>query len=155
MADPIREEASIEIKASPEKVWMLVSDITRMGEWSPECRSCEWVGGATGPAVGAKFKGKNKAGVMRWSTTCEITVADPGNEFTFLRPGPDGGATWSYKFASTPGGGTRLNESCQTAKAPPLPLRILAPVLMPGRDLGRSIRTTLEGIKTAAEGSAR
>ena len=54
------DEVSIEIAAPPERVYELVADITRMGDWSPECYHCEWTKGATGPAVGARFKAKNK-----------------------------------------------------------------------------------------------
>ena len=48
-----------EINASPETVFAMVSDLTRMGEWSPENQGGQWVKGATGPAVGAQFKGRN------------------------------------------------------------------------------------------------
>ena len=33
---------SIVIAASPDAVYDLVSDMTRMGEWSPVCRACWW-----------------------------------------------------------------------------------------------------------------
>src|SRR4051812_29945801 len=56
------DEVSIEIEATPEDVYALVSDITRMGEWSPECRRCTWTKGASGPAVGARFRARNKGG---------------------------------------------------------------------------------------------
>ncbi len=52
------DSVSIDIAAPPEKVYALVSDITRMGEWSPECRSCRWADEATGPTVGARFKAR-------------------------------------------------------------------------------------------------
>ena len=57
------DEVSIEIAASPEAVYALVSDITRMGEWSPECRECTWANGATGPAVGARFRRRTRVAV--------------------------------------------------------------------------------------------
>ncbi|MGH9050843.1 MAG: SRPBCC family protein [Acidimicrobiia bacterium] len=47
---------SLHVDAPPEKLYELVSDVTRMGEWSPECRRCEWIDGATGPAVGARCR---------------------------------------------------------------------------------------------------
>ena len=56
----------------------MVSDVTRMGEWSPETIRCTWIDGATGPAVGARFKGTNRRGIFRWSTKPEIVVADRG-----------------------------------------------------------------------------
>jgi len=54
--------ARIEIDAAPVAVYALVSDISRMGEWSPECYRCEWLGGATTAAIGAKFRGHNRLG---------------------------------------------------------------------------------------------
>ena len=54
---PEESSASIDIDAPPDVVWRLVADITRMGEWSPECWKAEWEGDATGPAVGAHFHG--------------------------------------------------------------------------------------------------
>lgn len=53
---------SREIKASRERLWEMVSDVTRMGDWSPETTTAVWTGGATGPAVGAKFRGSNRHG---------------------------------------------------------------------------------------------
>src|SRR5215213_9637584 len=55
-------EVSRDIKASPMAVWSAVSDVTRMGEWSPECHTCAWAEDATGPAVGARFVGHNRNG---------------------------------------------------------------------------------------------
>ena len=58
-------EARIEIEAAPLTVYELVSDITRMGEWSPECYRCEWLDGATTAAPGARFRGHNRLGKIR------------------------------------------------------------------------------------------
>ncbi len=94
-----------EINAPAEQVWGLVSDLPRMGEWSPEATGGKWLKGATGPAVGARFKGTNKAGSKRWSTTCEVTECVPGEVFTFrVTAGPIPVATWSYRFEPTDGG---------------------------------------------------
>ena len=71
------------ITASPERVYELVSDLPRMGEWSPENTGGKWIKGATRAAVGAKFKGTNAKGIMRWSTIATVTAADPGREFAF------------------------------------------------------------------------
>jgi uncharacterized protein YndB with AHSA1/START domain len=57
MSNPV--VVSKEVNASPETVFAMVSDLTRMGEWSPENQGGQWVKGATGPAVGAQFKGRN------------------------------------------------------------------------------------------------
>ncbi|MDG5483367.1 SRPBCC family protein [Mycolicibacterium gadium] len=76
-------EVRIEIGAPPLEVYELLSDITRMGDWSPECYRCEWLDGATTAPVGAKFRGNNRLGKARWTTDAVITAADPGREFAF------------------------------------------------------------------------
>jgi uncharacterized protein YndB with AHSA1/START domain len=104
---------TVEVAAPPERVWALVSDVTRMGEWSPETTACDWVGDADGPEVGARFRGRNQIGWRRWSTTCTVTAADPGRRFAF-RVASVGGlpvADWSFEMAPTEGG-CRVTESC-------------------------------------------
>jgi len=100
-------EAQVHIDASPETVYGVVSDVTRMGEWSPETIKCEWIDGATGPVVGARFKGSNKRGFVRWSTKPVVIVADPGREFAF-DVSPD--TRWRYRFEAD-GTGTTVSES--------------------------------------------
>lgn len=85
------------MSADPGTVYELISDVTRMGEGSPETISCRWVSGARGAAVGAKFKGSNRHGWHRWSTTCKVTAAEPWRRFAFevgLFGTPV--ATWEY-----------------------------------------------------------
>jgi uncharacterized protein YndB with AHSA1/START domain len=105
-------EARIHIDAAPEAVYAMVADITRMGEWSPETVSARWVDGASGAAVGAKFKGKNKRR-MSWTTTCTVTDADPGRLFAFSV----GKTHWRYEFAAADGG-TDVVESFSFADEP-------------------------------------
>ena len=88
-------QATIHINATPDTVFALVSDVTRMGEWSPETIHCEWVEGATGPAVGAKFKGTNKLGFYKWSTTPTITELSPRQGVRLRRRRDRSGATRS------------------------------------------------------------
>ena len=71
------------VRAEPEAVYDLVADVSRMGEWSPECYRCEWVGSTTGPEVGARFRGWNRFKGLRWSRLCEVVTADRGREFSF------------------------------------------------------------------------
>ena len=100
---------SVHIARPPAEVWAAIADITRMGEWSPECVAARWVGDATGPAVGARFEGDNEARVAgrtikRWTTTSEVTQCDPGVRFEFVA---EGYTTWRYDFeASGTGTGT-------------------------------------------------
>ena len=72
-----------EVLASPEKVWSLVTDLPRMGEWSPENQGGKWAKGATGPAVGATFKGKNGNGKKNWSTSVKVNAVDAPRKFSF------------------------------------------------------------------------
>jgi len=71
-------EVSIHIDAPADTVWDLISDLPRMGEWSPETRRVEWQGGAAGPTVGTKFKGHNAAGAKKWTTTGTIAECERG-----------------------------------------------------------------------------
>ncbi len=106
------DEVTIDIDASPDTVYGLVSDITRMGEWSPECVRCSWAKGATGRAVGARFKAKNKGSRgPAWYNTPKVTAAKPGHEFAFNRSGPGiGSYTWRFVMEPT-ATGTRVTES--------------------------------------------
>ena len=94
-----------DIGAAPDVVWSLISDVTRMGEWSPEATGGAWKGEATGPAVGARFAGKNTRGKRTWSTACEVIAADPGARFAFaVKSGPLSVATWDYTVTPTADG---------------------------------------------------
>ncbi len=85
------------IAASPDAVWALVSDLPRMGEWSPENTGGHWAGGATGPAVDARFKGTNSNGKNSWSTLVKVTRCEPGRAFEFdVTAFGFSVATWSY-----------------------------------------------------------
>lgn len=99
------------VSASPAEVWSKVSDLTRMGEWSPENRGGEWIGGATGPAVGAKFKGKNVNGKRSWSTVVVVTDYVPPRRIVFaLEVGPWTWCDWIYEVEPE-GNGTRVTHS--------------------------------------------
>lgn len=97
--------ASRSISADADRVWSLVSDVTRMGEWSPETTRGTWVKGATGPSVGARFKGENELGKKSWATTCEVVETEPGRSFCFrVLGGPFGVALWEYRIEPTDDG---------------------------------------------------
>jgi hypothetical protein len=147
---------TIEIAAAPEHVYALVSDITRMGEWSPECIKCSWSKGATGPEIGARFKATNKGGRgPAWFNTPVVTAAELGREFAFNRSGPGiGSYTWRYVFESTPTG-TRVTESYD-AERPLGELMTWLTMKWTGSqnrddDLHAGMTTTLARVKAAAE----
>jgi Polyketide cyclase / dehydrase and lipid transport len=74
---------SVEVAADPLKVWEMVTDLPRMGEFSPENIGGEWLDGATGPAVGAQFRGFNRNGSRLWWTKVTVVACEPGRLFTF------------------------------------------------------------------------
>jgi hypothetical protein len=73
-----RGTASIEVAVPPEVVYLLVSDVTRMGEWSPECYRCTWLDDVGTAVPGARFRGYNKLGNFRWQTTAVIRRGEDG-----------------------------------------------------------------------------
>jgi hypothetical protein len=100
-----------EIAAPAEQIWAMVAELSRMGEWSPENIGGKWLGGATGPALGAKFKGTNRNGRRRWSTVATVTACEPGRAFEFTVASAGWKvARWGYQIE--PGSsGCRVTES--------------------------------------------
>lgn len=93
---------SLDVDAPAERVWSLLSDLPRMGELSPENTGGRWLGGATGPALGARFRGANRSGRRRWSTTAEVVRCEQGSAFAFdVVAGPMAVARWSYELTPT------------------------------------------------------
>lgn len=110
MAETVR--VSRRMAASPQKVWALISDVTRMGEWSPESTGGKWLGNPKGPEVGARFVGQNRNGKRRWATLCQVTDCVPGSRFGFhVGVGPLKIATWAYDIETTTDGGCIVTES--------------------------------------------
>ena len=68
----MRGSVTVHMAAPAGRVWDLVADITRIGEFSPETFEAEWLDGAEGPGAGARFRGhvrRNGRGPVYW-TTC-------------------------------------------------------------------------------------
>ncbi len=157
MPDVREVEVDELIAGAPETLYALVSDVTRMGDWSPENKACRWVGGATGPALGARFKGANRRGWRRWSTTCTVVTADPGHTFSFkVAFGPLPVAVWTYSFAAE-GAGTRVTESWEDRR--PGWMKVASPVVMGVGDQAShnraGMRKTLAELRRAAEAGRR
>ncbi|MFI6166449.1 SRPBCC family protein [Nocardia sp. NPDC051052] len=88
----------------PHKVYELITDVTRMNEWSPESAGAQWLSGEPG-AVGSTFRGDNRRPWIRWSTICTVTAADPGERFAFaVRASGRPVATWEYEIKAQPDG---------------------------------------------------
>ncbi len=100
------------IEARPEALYGIIADVTRTPEYTPDIVRVEWLDGATGPAVGARFKAINTAGKgPKWSNKPVITVLDPNREIAWERTEKGGGTLeWRYRFEPE-GTGTRVTES--------------------------------------------
>jgi uncharacterized protein YndB with AHSA1/START domain len=149
----MHDSVTVHIAAPPERVWDLVSDVTRIGEFSPETFEAEWLEGATGPAVGAKFRGhvkRNGKGPVYW-VTCTVLVSEPGREFTFGTAGRSEPLNvWSYRLEPN-GDGTDVTESFTLANK--LALRAYWALLgwTRGRTNRNGMQTTLERMKAVVE----
>jgi uncharacterized protein YndB with AHSA1/START domain len=151
----MRDEVTVHMAAPAERIWELVSDVTQIGRFSPETFEAEWMDGATGPAVGARFRGhvrRNERRLVYW-TTCTVLACEPGREFTFAVGGAGDSAinTWSYRLAPS-GEGTDVTESFQLADK--LPLRVYWALAgwARGRRNRNDMRRTLERIRSEVEG---
>ncbi len=151
----LRYAESIVVARSPEALYDMVSDVTRMGEWSPVCTACWWDdGGVAQP--GAWFTGRNELPERTWETRSQVVAADRGREFAFVVGGSR--VRWGYTFAAVDGG-TLVTESWEF-----LPDGIAsfqhrygedAPAQIADRTEAahQGIPVTLAAIKKAAEGS--
>ena len=147
--------ASIEIKATPDAVYGLIADIPGMGRRSPECVRCAWVSGDHA-APGARFRGTNRQGLLRWSTVCAVEVAD-GRQLVFaVVEGAAGRRTrWRYQVDETIDG-TKVTESCEPVSLTRSgALSFVLNVLRGGGDrveqVRRGMQATLANLKGEAE----
>lgn len=152
--DPaISDTASLRIRATPERLYDLVTDVANMGQLSPECTGGRWLGDATGARVGARFKGSNRRGWVRWSTHNTVVAADPGREFAFETS--ESGMRWTYRFVPE-ADSTVVSESREAFRDRPLISRVFSGLLLGGMEahddeLRQGLLDTLERLKQVAE----
>ena len=151
-----QDSQSVVIEAPAERIYELVADLPRMGDWSPECRRVEWLDGSTGPAEGAAFIGHNQGGprgLMKWSRRGRVLTADPGREFAFAtEEGGRESTEWRYLLEPVEGG-TRVTES-YTVRWIPTWARIVDVPTNRAAELREAMRDTLERLKGAAEATS-
>lgn len=145
-------EAVVTIDAAPERVWELVTDITRMGEWSPESTGGRWTGGATGPAVGARFTGSNARGIVRWRTHCRVVECERPSRFAFTVA--ENGMTWGWRLEAQ-GTGTTLTQWRERTTPTNVLVRALVATGVLGKDretlMVDGMHRTLARLKAHAE----
>lgn len=149
-------DKSIVIQAPAQVVYELVADPMRMAEWSPECVRCEWIGSATHPDIGARFRGTSRNGRRRWRTTSTIVEMRPAELFAwdvayFGQPV----ARWEYRIEPH-ADGVELVESVEDRRGSLL--RAVSPYITGSPDRARrnadTMESTLQAVKAAAEASA-
>jgi len=110
---------SVTVGRDPGSVYAIISDVSRIGELSPVCKSGAWEDDAQAGKEGAWFTGHNVLGSYTWDTHCKVVAATPGREFTFVNYGPgreSGLVRWGYAFEPD-GAGTRVTETWQLLPA--------------------------------------
>jgi hypothetical protein len=153
------DSVSMRMEAPPEAIYAVVSDVTRTPEFSPEILECTWLDGATGPAVGARFKARNKVpNRPAWHNKPVVTAADPGREFAFARTEPFAGTVeWRYRFEPD-GTGTLVTESYEMTKPlSPVGWFIIGTLFARKdrrADLRQGMQQTLERIRAVVEDEA-
>ncbi len=148
----VQGSAFVEINRDPAVVFSAIADVTRMGEWSPECIAARWVDGTTGPAVGAKFEGDNRVvlfGVTlkKWTTTSEVTACVPGDVFEFVA---EGYTTWCYRLERS-AAGTTVTESYEYESQRGVQQFVYETLLRRPATMIRGMKRTLEQIKQSVE----
>ncbi len=109
----MKASVTVHMAAPADAIWELIADIRNTGKFSPETFEAEWLDGATGPQLGAKFRGhvrRNEIGPVYW-TTCRVTSCEPGRDFGFeVLVGDRAVNNWRYQLAPA-GNGTDVTES--------------------------------------------
>ena len=98
-----------DIKASVADVWRVVTDIDLPAQFSEEFLGARWDDGVDGPAVGARFIGRNQhPAIGEWEVPCFVHRYVGEREFGWVTSDPDEpGARWCFELASI-AGATRL-----------------------------------------------
>ena len=121
--------------ASLDAVWDVVRDVNRVGEWSHECVSVDWLDGHSSATPGARFRGRNRAGIFRWGRVCEIVAAEPYELVWRTIPTalyPDS-TEWRIRLHSTHGG-TKIEQMFTVVRSPRLLETVYATMIPAHRD---------------------
>jgi hypothetical protein len=145
------------IEGAAEAIYESIADVCRIGERSPECHRADWLPGTEPGAVGSRFRGHNRSGLLaRWSRTCEVVRADPGRHFAFRTipvwdPSRRDSTLWSYRLEPRVGG-TRVVHSYQIVRMPLLPFRAVFGLALPHhRDMRPQMRHNLRVLREQIE----
>jgi hemerythrin-like domain-containing protein len=150
-------EVEVHAQAEPSAIWAVLADVTRVGEWSHECHTVEWLDGATGAAPGVRFRGRNQSGWARWARSCTITVCDPPREFVYHTQGGLLGdsSEWRFVLEPAPGGGTVIRQSFRILAGQVWADRLIWRLVPAHHDRLAALRGDLERLATLAAAEAK
>ena len=155
MSEGWRTEGTVNlvIDATPETIYRALADVTGTGERSTECRSCTWLPGTEPGAVGARFRGRNRSGLIRWSRVCEVIMADPGTAFAYrtlperIDPSRNDSTIWSFALMPYESG-TTVEHSYVISKFPSAPFKAFYGRVLPQhRDMRPQMADTLQSLR--------
>ncbi len=151
---PQRGSTAVVVDADIDDVWEVVRDPTRVGEWSHECVAGEWVGDATEARPGARFRGRNRQGLIRWGRLCEVVHAEPYELVWRTVPtrGYPDSTEWALRLTRHDAG-TRIEQSFRVVKGTRLE-PVYAVVVPAHRDRAEALARDLERIGAIAAGAA-
>ena len=143
------------VDAEIDGVWAVVRDVTRTGEWSHECTGGTWLDGAGSAVPGARFRGRNRAGLFRWGRLCEVVSAEPYE--LVWRTIPTGvyrdSSEWRITLTAVDGG-TRIEQRFHVLEAPKV-LTVLFALMIPAhRDRTAGLTEDLRRLGAVARSSS-
>jgi hemerythrin-like domain-containing protein len=147
----LQNRVAVTVEADVDEVWDVVRDVTRVGEWSHECVGAHWLADANAPVPGARFRGRNRAGVFRWGRVCEIVSAEPYELVWVTVPSalyPDS-SEWRITLAKVDEG-TRISQQFHVLRAPKVLAVLYAFVIPAHRDRTAALVEDLRRLGTVA-----
>jgi uncharacterized membrane protein len=160
-ADKPTVEVHTWIDAPPQRVWEIVSDVELMPTMSSELQLVEWLEGACGPSVGARFIGRSKHEALgEWSTTSHVIECESQRVLAWAVEDPlNPTAIWRFRLEPKDGG-TELSQWMQMGPARSglsfaidrMPDKEQKIVFVRMREFEQNMASTLGHIKKLAEG---
>jgi hypothetical protein len=146
--------ASTEVRASADEIYAVVSDVTRIPEWSPETARVEW-------SAPDRFNAWNRRRLGRWRTAARVVEAEPGQRFSFVVQimGQDW-TQWTYLIEpGSTADASRLTEEFRMCVPMPFAVvafeRLFLFVWDRRPDLQKNIQVSVDRIRAIVEAGIR